>query len=55
MSFKAGLDQERMGSTEHKRKEGLFEPGNLRKALNHYVRSRKKKSMKEEGWQGLGF
>lgn len=44
MSFEAGLDQERMERTEHKKKEGLFEPGSLRKAINHYVRSRKRKT-----------
>lgn len=43
MSFKAGLDQEKMGKAEHKRKEGLLEPGSLWKVLNHYVRSRKRK------------
>lgn len=43
MSFEAGFDQGRMGRAEHQRKEGLFEPGSLRKALNHYVRSRKRK------------
>lgn len=44
MSLKAGLDQERVGRTEYKKKEGLFEPGSLRQGLNHYVRSRKRKT-----------